>query len=405
MENNKKQSVLCTPTECTACGACAQVCSHGAIKMVADSHGFLHPEIDADKCIGCLLCEKKCPIGKDDDIRNEKATRVVAAWHKGEKIRMTSSSGGVFTAIAEYVLSNGGIVWGAAYSDGLTLRYKCVDKVKELESLRRSKYLQCEVGDAFVQIKQQLQEGKLVLFVGTSCHVRGLYRVVGLKLKDNLLTADFICHGVPSPAVFSDYVKWIENKYGDKLINFNFRDKRYGWDNGVLTVGTFDKLGERKFMNDENSYFTGMLNNMFIRESCYHCSSNGLKRHSDFTIADFWGIGRNIPYKHEAEKTKGISMLALNSDKALQLFENDLQKRLVWTERSLEEAAAGNSNYEHSSLKNPKSDLFWSKYIDMKTWDDVISVLRPSLVQKCKLIVKRYFGPVIANKLRKLIGR
>ena len=318
---------------------------------------------------------------------------------------MTSSSGGVFTAIAEYVLSNGGFVWGAAYDVGLSLRYKCVDKLKDLDSLRRSKYLQCEVGDAFLLIKQQLQKGKLVLFVGTSCHVRGLYQVVGQKLKENLLTADFICHGVPSPKVFADYVEWIESKYNDKLVDFNFRDKRYGWDNGVLTVGNFERIGERKFMSDENSYFTGMLNNMFIRESCYHCSSNGLKRHSDFTMADFWGIGRNIPYEHESEKTKGISMLALNSDKALRLFEKDLQNRLVYTERTLEEAAAGNSNYEHSSHKNPKSDIFWSKYIELKTWDEVIYILRPSIIQRCKLIVKRYFGPVMANKLRKLKGR
>lgn len=373
--------------------------------MVADSHGFLHPKIDTNKCIGCLLCERICPIGKDDDIRNEKASRVVAAWHKDANIRMTSSSGGVFTAIAEYILSNGGIVWGAAYDVGLSLRYKCVDKLEELDLLRRSKYLQCEVGDAFLLIKQQLQQGKLVLFVGTSCHVRGLYQVVGQKLKENLLTADFICHGVPSPKVFADYVEWIESKYNDKLVDFNFRDKRYGWDNGVLTVGNFERIGERKFMSDENSYFTGMLNNMFIRESCYNCSSNGLKRHSDFTLADFWGIGRNIPYEHESEKTKGISMLALNSDKALRLFEKDLQNRLVYTERTLEEAAAGNSNYEHSSHKNPKSDIFWSKYIELKTWDEVICILRPSIIQRCKLIVKRYFGPVMANKLRKLIGR
>lgn len=402
---NKRIPNLCTPTECTGCGTCAQVCSQNAIKMVADTHGFLHPEIDTEKCIGCQLCEKKCPIGKDDDGRNEKASKVIAAWHKDEQIRMISSSGGAFTAIAEYVLSKGGVVWGAAYGDGLKLSYKCVECIEDLDILRRSKYLQSEVGDAFLRIKKQLQDGTTVLFVGTSCHVRGLYQVVGQKLKENLLTADFICHGVPSPKVFAEYVKWIETKYGDKLVNFNFRDKRYGWDNGVLTVGRFETIGERKFMDDENSYFTGMLNNMFIRECCYQCTSNGLKRHSDFTIADFWGIGRNIPYEHEAEKTKGISMVAMNSKKARQLFEEDLQYRLEWTERTIEEAAAGNGNYEHSSHKNPKSDLFWSKYVGMKSWDEVVPMLRPTFVQKCKLVVKRYFGPVIANRLRKLIGR
>lgn len=402
---NKRLPILCKPTECTACSACAQVCKQEAIQMTADAHGFLHPVIDAKKCIGCQLCEKKCPIGKDDDGRNEKASKVIAAWHKDEQIRMISSSGGAFTAIAEYVLSIGGVVWGAAYGEGLTLSYRCVERIEDIDKLRRSKYLQSKVDNAYLQIKKQLQDGKMVLFVGTSCHVRGLYQVVGQKLRENLITADFICHGVPSPKVFADYVRWIEKKYGDKLVNFNFRDKRYGWDNGVLTVGTFEQIGERKFMDDENSYFTGMLNNMFIRECCYQCTSNGLKRHADFTIADFWGIGRNIPYEHEAQKTKGISMVALNSEKARKLFEEDLQYRLEWTERTLEEAAAGNGNYEHSSHKNPKSEAFWGKYINIKTWNEVVPMLRPTFVQKCKLIVKRHFGPVIANKLRKVIGR
>ncbi|MCM1372612.1 MAG: Coenzyme F420 hydrogenase/dehydrogenase, beta subunit C-terminal domain [Bacteroides sp.] len=405
MEANKNIPVLCASDLCMGCGACSQSCKSGAIAMVSDSHGFLHPVINLDKCIGCGLCAKKCPVGNDEYNRNDKARKVIACWHKDNEIRMTSSSGGVFTALAEYVLSLNGIVWGAAYDENMHLRYEGIDKVQDLGKLRRSKYVQCEIGDTFIQIKKQLADGKLVLFCGTSCHVRGLYQVVGSKLNENLITADFICHGVPSPKVFAEYIKWIEQKYGDKLVDFNFRDKRYGWDNGVLTVGTFRNIGERKFMNDENSYFTGMLNNMFIRQSCYQCTSNGLRRHADFTIADFWGIGRNVPYEHEMEKTKGISMCALNSNKAIKIFKSYLQNRLNWTERTLEEAVAGNSNYERSSICNPKAYLFWKTFENSKDWNGVIKVLRPTFVQKCKLFVKRYFGPVLANKLRKLIGR
>lgn len=405
---NKRLPHLCESVQCTACGACAQVCAQHAITMVADTHGFLHPHIDESACVGCLLCENKCPIDHDDNERNNKALKVVAAWHKDNDIRMTSSSGGVFTAISEYVLQKGGIVWGAAYEDGLHLSYQSVTDLDNLEKLRRSKYVQCEVGDAFLIIKEQLKSGKLVFFCGTSCHVRGLYQVVGNKLRDNLITADFICHGVPSPSVFAEYVKWIEKKYNDKLIDFNFRDKRYGWDNGVLTVGTFEKLGQRKFMDDENSYFTGMLNNMFIRDCCYQCSSNGLQRHSDFTIADFWGIGCDIPYSHQAEKTKGISMLAINSEKALNCFENYLQHRLNWEERSLEEAATGNSNYEYSSKPNPKADQFWRLFLQSSSWDGVVKFLRPTFVQRLKLIVKKTFNPQTTNKIRdsyrKLLG-
>ncbi len=373
--------------------------------MTEDGHGFLHPTVDKDKCIGCTLCERKCPILSLDDMRNKKANMVVAAWHKDDQTRMSSSSGGAFSALAEYVLSRGGVVWGAAYDNHLKLRYQFVDTADDLSKLRRSKYIQSEVGNTFLKVKQQLQEGKEVLFVGTSCHIRGLYQIVGPDLRNGLITADFVCHGVPSPGVFRKYKTWIENKYSDQLVDFNFRDKRYGWDNGVLTIGTFARSGEHKFMNDENSYFTGMLNNMFIRECCHKCCSNGLERHADFTLADFWGIGRNIPFKHEKEKRKGISMLALNSEKARELFDKDLCHRLIWEKRTLDEATRGNGNFVNPSHKNPKSNLFWKMYETGTDWEDMIKILRPSFSQQCKLFVKRFFGPTIANKLRKLTGR
>ena len=209
-------------------------------------------------------------------------------------IRLKSSSGGVFSAIAEYILKNGGIVWGAAYSKDLTLTYQYVENIEDLDRLRRSKYVQAEVNDSFKLIKEQLRVGKNVLFTGTSCHIRGLYSYLPKKLQENLITIDFICHGVPSPSVFKKYINWLEKKYNDKLVDFNFRDKQYGWDNGVLTVGYFQNQGKKIFMNDENSYFYGMLHDMFIRPCCHECQSNGLQRESDFTIADFWGIGRRI---------------------------------------------------------------------------------------------------------------
>ena len=399
----KRNPILCSKEDCTGCAACVQICPNDAIKLKKDEKGFLYPIINTDKCINCLLCEKKCPINKERITNNDPS--VLACWHKNMDVRLKSSSGGAFSAIAEYVLSKNGIVWGAAYTKNLKLSYQCIDKVDNLDILRRSKYIQAEVNDSYKTIKKQLEEGKTVLFTGTSCHIRGLYSFIPQKLHKNLITIDFICHGVPSPEVFRKYINWLENKYDDKLVDFNFRDKQYGWDNGVLTVGYFFNKGKKIFMNDENSYFYGMLHDMFIRPCCHNCKSNGLQRESDFTIADFWGIGRKIKFNNEKEKNYGISLLALNSEKAYHLFNEGIKDYLFYVPRTLQEAYEGNWNYRFSAKRNPKTALFWEQYSNTNNWEQLLPFFQPTFAEKCKLFVKKQFGPTVANKLRKVLGK
>lgn len=394
---------LCSSQDCTACATCMQSCPKKAIKMLPDEKGFLYPYVDKDICIQCHLCEKKCPILNKERSLNA-LPKIYACWHRNPIIRMKSSSGGAFSAIAEYVLALKGYVWGVAYTNELRLTYQYVDTMDALDILRRSKYVQAEVGDTFIQIKKQLQQGKTVLFTGTSCHVRGLYAYLPKALCDNLITVDFICHGVPSPKVFKRYIEWIEDRYEDKLIDFNFRDKRYGWDNGVLTVGRFSRIGEKKFVKKENSFFYGMLHDLFIRPCCHQCTSNGLRREADFTIADFWGIGRKEKFEYEAEKYKGVSLLALNSEKAYRIF-NSLEEKLLCIQRSLEEAYTYNWNYRYSARINPQTDFFWKKFSQTNSWKDLLCFFRPTFEEQCKWIIKRYMGPIMANKLRKLFSR
>ena len=401
---DKRFPALCEKTDCTACGACQQVCQHGALDMASDEKGFLYPQVDMGKCVQCLACERVCPMLKDMRPVHE-LPRIYACWHKSHEVRMKSSSGGAFSAIAEFVLERGGCVWGAAYAENLELTYQCVGSVADLDRLRRSKYVQCRVGDAFCQVKEQLKSGKTVLFVGTSCHLRGLYAFIPTALHERLITADFICHGVPSPKVFRMYVNWIEKRYGDRLADFNFRDKRYGWDNGILTVGTFSRIGERTFMNKENSYFQGMLHDLFIRPCCHRCTSNGLQRESDFTVADFWGIGRNERFSYEREKHFGVSLLALNSEKASRMFSDGVKNKMHCVPRSLEEAYVNNWNYRYSARINPKSETFWKAFGKAGTWDDLSSFFRLTISERCKLFVKKYMGPVVSNKLRRMIGK
>lgn len=400
----KRSPILCDKQDCTGCATCAQICPKDAINMIKDEKGFLYPQIDSIKCIGCLLCEKKCPINTQERITNSFPT-VYACWHKKMEIRLKSSSGGVFSAIAEYILENGGIVWGAAYTKDLNLSYQYVDNIKDIDKLRRSKYVQAEVNSSFKIIKQQLQDEKTVLFTGTSCHIRGLYAYLPNKLHKNLITIDFICHGVPSPTVFRKYLNWLEKKYNDKLIDFNFRDKQYGWDNGVLTVGYFQNKGEKKFMNNENSYFYGMLHDLFIRPCCHECQSNGLRRESDITIADFWGIGRKNKFNYEHERNYGISLLALNSKKAHILYNSGLKDNLISIPRTQQEAYEGNWNYRFSAKRNPQTTIFWKEFQKTDDWENLLVFFQPTFSEKCKLFVKKYFGPTIANKLRRILKK
>lgn len=400
----KRLPILCNKKDCTGCATCVQICPQSAINMVKDEKGFLYPQIDSTKCIGCLLCEKKCPINESERTTNPSPT-VYACWHKNMDIRLKSSSGGVFSAIAEYILKNNGIVWGAAYSENLILTYQYIENIENLDKLRRSKYVQAEVNDSFKLIKEQLESGRIVLFTGTSCHIRGLYSYLPKKLQENLVTIDFICHGVPSPSVFKKYINWLEKKYNDKLTDFNFRDKQYGWDNGVLTVGYFKNKGKKIFMNDENSYFYGMLHDIFIRPCCHECQSNGLQRESDFTIADFWGIGRKNKFEHEHERNYGISLLALNSEKAHKIYETGLKNSIVSVQRSQQEAYEGNWNYRFSAKRNSKTPIFWEQFQRTNNWEDLLSFFQPTFSEKCKLFIKRYGGPTIANKLRRILGK
>lgn len=400
----KRPPILCDKKDCTGCATCVQICPQSAINMVKDEKGFLYPQIDPTKCVGCLLCEKRCPINEPERTTNPSPT-VYACWHKNMDIRLKSSSGGVFSAIAEYILKNDGIVWGAAYSKDLILTYQYVENIKDLDKLRRSKYVQAEVNDSFKLIKEQLKAGRKVLFTGTSCHIRGLYSYLPKKLQENLVTIDFICHGVPSPSVFRKYVNWLEKKYNDKLVDFNFRDKQYGWDNGVLTIGYFQHKGKKIFMNDENSYFYGMLHDMFIRPCCHECQSNGLQRESDFTIADFWGIGRKQKFDYEQERNYGISLLALNSEKAHKIYETGLKNSIVSVQRSQQEAYEGNWNYRFSAKRNSKTPIFWEQFQRTNNWEDLLSFFQPTFSEKCKLFIKRYGGPTIANKLRRILGK
>lgn len=397
MQSDKKVILpqLCGWERCTACTACMNSCKQGAITMQENERGELHPVIDTNLCIGCGLCERVCPEREENKSlkRNEEPV-VFRCWLNDDDARKQSTSGGVAYAIAATVIKKGGHVWGAAFDNDMNPVYMEASTLEELKPIQKSKYVQCAPNDAFKNIREKLKKGELVLFAGTSCHVKGLLSFLRHKY-DNLFTMDLVCHGVPGQGVFRKYKEWIEKRYQDELTGFQFRHKRSGdgQEIGYYTMATFKQRGDIKMQLGENGYFVGFQRNIFLRPCCYNCQGNGIKRYSDFTVADFWGLGKVEPFNDWRQRTRGISMLALNSDKAKSFFE-EVKIMLNYEQRSIKEAYYSNHPYIHSAIKSPRAASFWAEW-QTSDWEELTKKFL-SMTAKDKLLygVKRFTPPI-----------
>lgn len=316
--------------DCCGCGACVQRCPKSCISMREDKEGFLYPEVNKEMCIDCGLCEKVCPVINQSEERKPMA--VYAAKHKDERIRLASSSGGVFTAIAESVIDDGGVVFGAKFDKDWSVIHGYTETKEELAAFRGSKYVQSRIGDSYKDAEALLKTGRKVLFSGTPCQIAGLKRFLR-KEYDNLLTVDFICHGVPSPGVWREYLKeetarqcggknsvlsHPKDNLGDvRIENISFRDKRLGWKkySFALTLSVPNGQGAKNTVLlseslDKNIFLRGFLADLYLRPSCHACPAKKFKSGSDVTIGDFWGVQNVMP---EIDDDKGVSALMVNS--------------------------------------------------------------------------------------------
>ncbi|MBQ7037060.1 MAG: Coenzyme F420 hydrogenase/dehydrogenase, beta subunit C-terminal domain [Clostridia bacterium] len=292
---------------CTGCMACKSACRTDAIRMIPDEEGFPYPKVLADKCKDCGLCTRVCPMLNTEE--RQMLKKLFCGRAKDKETVRKSSSGGVFTALAEKVLAKGGVVFGAAYEkDPWSVSYKSTEEVS-LDALRRSKYVEAHVGDSFHKVKVALEAGKQVLFVGTPCHVTGL-KLFLTKDYPNLLTVDFICGGGASPRYFQEHLATLEKKYGGKVTDVNFRPKLYGWKEYALKID-FDNKKTYKAYAYLDTYFRGFLHEGTIkRETCFSCRFR--KNHAaDIILGDFWGHGA-AGIKTDNE---GLSLLITNSEK------------------------------------------------------------------------------------------
>ena len=328
--------------QCCGCSACEQICPKGCITFSEDSEGFLYPNVNAVKCIDCGLCEKICPVINQDAERNPK--KVYAAKHKDDGIRMMSSSGGVFSCLADKILEQGGVVFGARFNDRWEVIHDYVETKEDLDLFRGSKYVQSRIGDTFSEVESFLKLGRKVLFTGTPCQVAGLKKYLG-KGYDNLLTIDFVCHGVPSPKVWRMYLYELlktQNASDPEIVltsikddviikRINFRDKSVGWKNFsfVCDLSMASEDGERGVVLSsvfyENSYMNAFLSNLSLRPSCYECPARKGKSGADITIGDFWGVESVLPNEND---DKGISLILEYNESVLILHDLDLVESL-----------------------------------------------------------------------------
>ena len=338
--------------ECTGCHGCYNVCPKKCIDMNFDEEGFLYPSIDSSKCVECGLCEKVCPIIHTVEVENEPIA--IGCYNKDEKIRMNSSSGGIFTLISKLVIQTGGVVFGAEFDENYNVRHNYVDNMEDLHKFRGSKYVQSTIGSSYYDAKQFLEQGRQVLFSGTPCQIAGLKRYLQ-KDYDNLICQDIVCHGVPSTYVWEHYKNFIAN--GRRISSVKFRDKSTGWKTYSLQID-FDDGSSYKDIGNENSYIKGFVRDFYLRPSCYECKYKTLHRESDITLADFWGIEANVP---ELDDNKGTSLIFINSDKGRIVFEN-IKKDIVFQNVDIKKAVTYNPSACKVSLYNKKRLSFYRKY-------------------------------------------
>ncbi len=305
------------PQDCCGCTACSSICVHDAIKMEPDALGFLYPKVDSAKCVECGLCINVCQFNDNyDRSLNLTSPIAYAVRHKDIDEVMKSRSGAAFVAISDYVLNHGGAVYGVGYKDHFRVVHKRATTKEERDEFRGSKYVQSDLIGVFRLVKEDLRGGMTVLFSGTPCQTSGLNAYVGKKLRQNLILVDIVCHGVPAPFIWQDYIKYIERKNHNKILAVNFRNKqKYGW---TAHYETF-LLDDKREVNSKN-YTTLFYKSHILRHSCSNCHYTNLQRPSDLTLADFWGWQNACPDFNTDDK--GVSLVLVSTEKGKELFDS-----------------------------------------------------------------------------------
>ena len=367
---------------CCGCSACASKCPKQCIVMEEDEEGFLYPKVSRGLCIDCKLCESVCPVLNEGTPHKPEKIYAVRNINKNE-VRQ-SSSGGVFTLLATKVLDLGGIVFGAKFNNSWEVEHCWIDKKKDIQSLMGSKYVQSCIGNTYQEAKAFLSQGKYVLFSGTPCQIAGLRRYLK-KGYSNLLTVDVVCHGVPSPLVWRNYLKEKQEALGivsqtdssSYIRDISFRNKSIGWRKfGLLIRGTrFSGEDVECFeTQSDNPYLNGFLGNYYLRPSCHKCSVRLGKSNSDITLADFWKIER---FALMDDADEGTSLVLIQTQKAMDFFPFE---KVQYKETDFRTALISNPSIFKSHILQRKRGKFWRNYKQTLPLNIVISGIKLSII-------------------------
>ena len=395
-----------------------QRCPKHCISLQEDAEGFLYPKVDLSLCIDCGLCEKVCPELHLASARKPLAT--YAGKHKNDEIREGSSSGGVFSALAEKVIETGGVVFGARFDADWEVVHDYTETMAGLSVFRGSKYVQSRIGNSYALVEQFLKSGRIVLFTGTPCQIAGL-KLFLRKDYEQLLTVDVICHGAPSPGIWRQYLQEeIARQCNRKntvllhpisgrdvrVVDIAFRNKVSGWKkySFALTFSTTGRSGEKfSFCSHmpftENLFMKGFLANLYLRPSCYACPAKGGQSNSDLTLGDFWGIQHVMP---QLDDDKGMSVVLVNTEKGHALL--DKTKINAWPTDYLQ-VLKYNSALERSVQRPLKREHFYTYSNNIPISKRIVKCTRLSYRQQLNLCLRKFVSVVLGKKGKMLIKK
>lgn len=364
----EKEKLVNDKIKCCGCGLCSFKCPKHAITMKEDEYGFIYPYIDKTKCINCGICKKVCQYDKKN---NEISYNIktYAAFSNDSKILNSTASGGIFTSIAKSFIEDNGVVFGCSLikeNNDFIVKHIKVDKIKDLEKLKGSKYVQSDITNIYEEILKELKEGKKVLFSGTPCQVASIKSIVNSSC---LYTIDIICHGVPSNKMFNDYINFLNETKNIRIYNYKFRDKKKGW--GLYYCYYYYDLKKEKYSYVcepafKSSYYQMFLDSYTYRENCYNCPYANDRRVGDITIGDYWGIVIEHPELISSDgikPEKGVSCIIVNSIKGEYLL-NYYNNNFVIYYSDYNKVKKHNHQLNHSSRKPIYSEIFMNKYKD-----------------------------------------
>ncbi len=376
--------------KCCGCEACVQKCPKHCIDFIADIEGFSYPHVNTSLCIDCGLCERVCPVLHPFD--ELKPLEVYGAINKDMDVRLTSSSGGIFSMLVNNVLRQGGVVFGARFDDSWDVILDESDTEEGCREFKGSKYVQARVGECFKKCEDYIKNGRLVLFSGTPCQVAGLNHYLR-KSYDNLITCDFICHGVPSPKVWRRYLREIADKNKGRISHIEFRNKEKGWKKYSLKILMNTDSSELVLSStfSENSYMKAFLQDLILRPSCYACQAKCGRSNSDITLADFWGVWT---LDKELDDDKGTSLIIVHTKKGKALINNNSIKIKQF---NYEDIGMLNPSYRKSVQPHKSRSVFFDNIDSYKSVQELIDEITAlSLGQKIRNAFSiRYFKRII----------